>query len=74
MTVEKEFMRHLCVISDKDIYIYLIKDKSKPILIPRLQLQAAAMGCRLGNFLNNEFVIKIDDIFYWTDFTTVKKM
>lgn len=39
----------------------------KPISIPRLELQAALMGARLGHSLKNNLRLSISTVFYWTD-------
>jgi hypothetical protein len=44
---------------------------TKPISIPRLELQAAVMGSRLARSIKQELEIKIDQTFLWTDSTTV---
>jgi hypothetical protein len=44
---------------------------TKPISIPRLELQAAVMGSRLASSIKQELEIRIDQTFLWTDSTTV---
>ncbi|XP_074040761.1 uncharacterized protein [Leptinotarsa decemlineata] len=43
----------------------------KPLSIPRLELQAALMGARLGHFLKNTLDMEISAIWYWSDSKTV---
>lgn len=43
----------------------------QPISIPRLELQAALMGARLGHSLTTNLRLKISQTFYWTDSKTV---
>ncbi|RUA05619.1 MAG: hypothetical protein DSY43_04230, partial [Gammaproteobacteria bacterium] len=43
----------------------------KAVTIPRLELSAAVVATRLGNMINQELDIDIDETFYWTDSTCV---
>lgn len=43
----------------------------RPLSIPRLELQGALMGARLGNSLKKSMELEISSIFYWTDSKTV---
>ncbi|XP_044751667.1 uncharacterized protein LOC123311663 [Coccinella septempunctata] len=43
----------------------------RPLSIPRLELQGALMGARLGNYLKKEMNLNISSVFYWTDSRTV---
>nr|XP_034836281.1 uncharacterized protein LOC117992679 [Maniola hyperantus] len=43
----------------------------KPVSVPRLELQAATLACRLANTIKNEHRIKPTATYYWTDSMTV---
>ena len=43
----------------------------KPLTIPRLELQAAVMGSRLGDTITSQHSLKISKKFFWTDSQTV---
>ncbi|KAK3746525.1 hypothetical protein QZH41_016739, partial [Actinostola sp. cb2023] len=43
----------------------------KAVTIPRLELSVAVVATRLGNMINQELDIDIDETFYWTDSTCV---
>ncbi|XP_031348508.1 uncharacterized protein LOC116174690 isoform X1 [Photinus pyralis] len=43
----------------------------KPMSIPRLELQGALMGARLGNYLMKNLNLNISSTTYWTDSKTV---
>jgi len=43
----------------------------KPISIPRLELQAAVMGCRMAETIKENHNIEFHDTYYWTDSCTV---
>lgn len=43
----------------------------KPQTIPRLELVAAVMGVRLAKTIKKHLTINIDEVFYWSDSTTV---
>lgn len=67
---------YLRSISQNNIEICLVLAKArvaptKTISIPRLELQAAVMGSRMGKFLREELEFEINKIYYWSDSTTV---
>jgi len=43
----------------------------RPMSIPRLELQAAVLGCRLAETIRKNHDIKILETYYWTDSKTV---
>ncbi|CAG7720615.1 unnamed protein product [Allacma fusca] len=43
----------------------------KPVSIPRLELQAALLGCRMAKTIVQEQRIKIDTVWFWSDSKTV---
>jgi len=43
----------------------------KPMSIPRLELQAAVLGCRLAVTIKESHDLSIDKIFFWSDSKTV---
>lgn len=44
---------------------------TKPMTIPRLELQAAVLGVRLANTIVDSHLVKIDRRFFWSDSKTV---
>lgn len=68
------FWRYL--LDDGSIHMSFIASKSrvaliKPMTIPRLELQAALLGSRLGKAIKEEHTIQVDKCFYWSDSQTV---
>jgi len=45
----------------------------KSISVPRMELEAALMGSRMGKFIQDEHEVKVDSTFFWTDSMTVLK-
>ena len=45
----------------------------KQMTIPRLELTASVLSVRVSNMLVKELDVSPDDLFYWTDSTTVLK-
>ncbi|XP_055622287.1 uncharacterized protein LOC129765875 [Toxorhynchites rutilus septentrionalis] len=63
---------YLRCIANGSVYIRLLAAKAKvgpihQLSIPKMELQAALLGTRLTNTIQNEQRIKIDSITYWTD-------
>ncbi|XP_045463742.1 uncharacterized protein LOC123673300 [Harmonia axyridis] len=67
---------YLRVLTKDEIDVTLVMARArvaptKPISIPRLELQAAVMGSRLAKTIKDTLEIKIDEVFLWSDSITV---
>jgi hypothetical protein len=67
---------YLRIMGNNNINVCLIVARAKvaptkPISIPRLELQAAIMGSRLASSIKQELEIRINQTFLWTDSTNV---
>ncbi|XP_044760231.1 uncharacterized protein LOC123317687 [Coccinella septempunctata] len=62
---------HACGIDISFVFAKARVSPTKPISIPRLELQAAVMGTRIAKTLKNELDIKINQTYFWTDSSTV---
>ncbi|XP_058791037.1 uncharacterized protein LOC131664166 [Phymastichus coffea] len=61
---------------DGKVYLSLVMAKTrvapvKPTTIPRLELQAAVLGTRLATNISKELDIKINNVVFWSDSSTV---
>lgn len=43
----------------------------RPLSVPRLELQGALLGARLGHYLKNSLNLELSNVFYWCDSKTV---
>ena len=43
----------------------------RQLTVPRLELSGAVLACRLAATVKNELRVKVDQLFFWTDSTTV---
>ena len=68
------YLRFVCV--DGFVNCSLVMGKShvappKIVSIPRLELTAAVVAAKLGNFIRREIEIEFDDVVFWTDANSV---
>jgi len=61
---------------EDEVEVSLVMSKArvsplKALSIPRMELQAAVMGRRMGNFIQSEHEVKVKRIVYWSDNQTV---
>ena len=64
------------IYEDQTVHVSLIASKSrvallKPLSVPRLELQAALLGCRLAQIVGIEHKLKVDKRIFWSDSRTV---